>query len=56
MGSDNKTYWAVYDHERALKIWRDGELVGQIPQDEFPHLILQMAKALKNDDGKDGKV
>ena len=48
---NDRTYWAVYEHERVLKIWRGNDLVAEIPMDEFPHLILQMAKALK-DDGK----
>lgn len=37
--------WAV--HGEVLKIWRANELVAEIPIDHFPHLILQLAKALK---------
>ena len=43
-----RTYWAVYEHEGVMKVWVGGNLVGEIPSDEFPHMILQMAKLLKN--------
>lgn len=42
---DNKTRWAV--HCDVLKIWYNGKLVGEVDKNEFPHLILQLAKALK---------
>lgn len=49
MDENERTYWAVYEHERCLKVWSGGKLVGEIPLDEFPHVILQMARALRND-------
>ena len=48
MEKSERTYWAVYAHEEKLNIWRNGELVGEIPQSEFPALILEMAQALRN--------
>lgn len=48
MEKSERTYWAVYAHEEKLNIWRNGELVGEIPQAEFPALILEMAQALRN--------
>lgn len=51
MAEENKrAYWAVYEHEDVLNIWVDGKLVAEIPKNEFPHMILQMAKCLKNSD------
>lgn len=47
----NKIYWQVYEHEDVLKVWRENELLAEIPSDQFPHMILQMAKCLKNKDG-----
>ena len=41
----NKTRWAVYDD--ILKIWFNGVLVGEVPIKEFPHLIVDLAKALR---------
>ena len=55
MHINDRTYWAVYNHEQTLKVWRHGELVGEIPQSEFPNMILQMAKALKENVGNDEK-
>ena len=48
MEKSERTYWAVYAHEEKLNIWRNGELVGEIPQSEFPAMILEMATALRN--------
>ena len=31
----------------GLKIWRDGELIKHISADQFPNLILEMAKVLQ---------
>jgi hypothetical protein len=47
---DNKTRWAV--HGDVLKIWYNGKLVGEVDQNEFPHLILQLAQSLKNENPK----
>lgn len=47
-----RTYWEVYEHEGVMKIWVGGKLVGEIPSKEFPHMILQIAKCLKNKDSK----
>ena len=43
---ENKTRWAVYDD--ILKIWYNGRLVGEVPLKEFPHLIVDLAKALRH--------
>ena len=48
----DKIYWHVYDHEDVLKIWRGNELIAEIPSNQFPHIILQMATYLKNKDSK----
>ena len=48
----DKIYWHVYEHEDVLKIWRGNTLVAEIPSDEVPHIILQMAKQLKKKVGK----
>ena len=48
----DKIYWHVYDHEDVLKIWKGNTLLAKIPRDEFPHMILQMAKCLKEKDSK----
>lgn len=49
MAKENeRTYWAVYEHEDVMKIWVGSNLVAEIPSDDFPHIILQMAKLLKN--------
>jgi len=45
---ENKTRWAVYDD--ILKIWFNGDLVGEVPLKEFPHLIIDLAKALRHKD------
>jgi hypothetical protein len=42
----NKTRWAV--HDDILKIWFNGVLVAEMPRKEFPHLILELAKSLKD--------
>ena len=42
---ENKTRWAVYDD--ILKIWFNGVLVGEVPIKEFSHLIVDLAKALR---------
>tara|TARA_A100001388_G_C28494701_1_gene368733 strand:+ start:291 stop:467 length:177 start_codon:yes stop_codon:yes gene_type:complete len=47
---DNKTRWAV--HGDMLKIWYNGKLVGEVDQNEFAHLILQLAKSLKECDSQ----
>jgi hypothetical protein len=41
----NKTRWAV--HGDLLKVWFNGELVGEVQLKEFPNLILELAKALQ---------
>ena len=38
------TTWAVTD---ALRIYRDGQLVAEIPVAKFPQLILDLARALR---------
>ena len=43
---ENKTRWAVYDD--VLKIWYNGDLVGEVPLKEFSHLIVDLAKALRH--------
>ena len=43
---ENKTRWAVYGD--VLKIWYNGDLVGEVPLKEFPHLIVDLAKALRH--------
>lgn len=48
MQQQDKIYWHVYEHEDVLKVWRGNTLLAEIPSDEFPHMILQMAKHLKN--------
>jgi len=50
--SSDKIYWHVYEHEDVLKVWRGNALLAEIPSDEFPHMILQMAKCLKNKDSR----
>mgnify|MGYP003117766627 FL=1 len=45
---ENKTRWAVYDD--ILKIWYNGDLVGEVPLQEFPHLIVALAKSLRHKD------
>ena len=42
----NKTRWAV--HGDILKVWFNGELVGEVQLKEFPSLILELAKSLKD--------
>lgn len=32
----------------AVKVWRDGQLVAEIPARQFPHLMLDLAKALRD--------
>jgi hypothetical protein len=34
-------------HFDTLCVWRDGKLVAEIPRDDFPALIVGMAKALQ---------
>lgn len=48
----DKIYWHVYEHEDVLKVWRGNKLLAEIPSDQFPHMILQMATYLKNKDSK----
>jgi hypothetical protein len=48
MQHQDKIYWHVYEHEDVLKVWRGNTLLAEIPSDEFPHIILQMAKHLRN--------
>lgn len=55
MNCKKRYNWHVYSHEQELKIWDGGELIATIPQKEFPHMILQMAKALKENVGNDDK-
>ena len=47
----NKTRWAVHPLDDALKIWYNGELVGEVPSKEFALLILELAKHLKEKSG-----
>lgn len=56
MEKSERTYWAVYAHEEKLNIWRNGQLVGEIPQKEFPAMILEMAKALRNKAASDEEL
>ena len=42
---ENKTRWAV--HFNLLKIYYEGKLVAEIDIDEFPMLIFELAKSLK---------
>ena len=43
---ENKTRWAV--HDDILKIWFNGVLVAEVPIKQFPHLIVDLAKALRH--------
>jgi hypothetical protein len=42
---ENKTRWAV--HFNLLKIYYEGKLVAEVDINEFPMLIVELAKALK---------
>lgn len=42
---DKVTTWAVTD---ALRIYENGKLSGTIPPREYPHLLLALAKALRD--------
>lgn len=50
MSYKKRSNWAV--HGDVLKIWHGSDLVAEIPLNEFPHMILQLAKALKDVDSK----
>jgi hypothetical protein len=43
----NKTRWAVHEHDDVLRIWYNGELVGEVEGKEFAYLILELAKHLQ---------
>lgn len=43
----NKTRWAVHGEDDVLRIWYNGELVGEIEGKEFAYLILELAKHLR---------
>lgn len=47
MSYKKRSNWAV--HGEILKIWDGGVLVAEIPIREFSYLILELAKALKNE-------
>jgi hypothetical protein len=47
MSYKKRSNWAV--HGDTLKIWDGGDLVAEIPIREFSLLILELAKALKNE-------
>ena len=47
---NDKTRWAV--HGDVLKVWYNVKLVGEVNQNEFAHLILQLAKSLKECDSQ----
>ena len=49
MSYKKRSNWAV--HGDILKIWDGGDLVAEIPLREFPLLILELAKALKDEGG-----
>jgi len=46
-----KTMWAVYDD--GLRVWANGNLVATIPEQDFSHLIAEIAqcKRYQIDDG-----
>ena len=48
---DMKTMWAVYDD--GLRVWANGNLVATIPEQDFSHLIAEIAqcKRYQIDDG-----
>lgn len=48
MSYKKRSNWAV--HGEILKIWDGADLVAEIQLKEFPYLILELAKALKESD------
>jgi hypothetical protein len=53
--SERKTATAWHVYENALNVWKDGDLVAEIPSNQWQRLIMKLAEQCWKNEGNEAK-